>query len=91
MIASAPDLNSPKFAPIRADLARLFIVHKPELRLDWPDAEIVARVDDIAAALMVASMDAVVHDDQAWMARHRWFAEAVERLFRDQPAVALDG
>jgi hypothetical protein len=29
--------------------------------------------------------------DRAWLERHRWFGEAVERLFRDQPATTLDG
>jgi hypothetical protein len=36
---------------------------------------------------MTAGTHAAAHDDHAWLDRHRWFAEAVERLFADQPAV----
>jgi len=33
---------------------------------------------------------AVARGDQAWLERHAWFGEAVERLFADQPVVKLD-
>jgi hypothetical protein len=35
---SVPDPDAAEFAPIRADLARLFIRHKADLGMgDWPD------------------------------------------------------
>jgi hypothetical protein len=34
---------------------------------------------------------ALQRGDRAWLDRHRWFADAAERLFRDQPAVPFDG
>jgi len=49
------------------------------------------RVNDIAAALMACGTHAVAHGDQAWLERHAWFGEAIERLFVDQRAVPLDG
>ena len=84
--------DAPEFAPIRADLARLFILHKAELGMaEWRDEAIVAETNNIMAALMAASTHALAHDDQAWIERHRWFGEALDRLFRDQPATRLDG
>jgi hypothetical protein len=35
--------------------------------------------------------DALTIGDQGWLDRHRWFGDACERLFADQPAVPLDG
>jgi hypothetical protein len=55
------------------------------------DEEIVAKVDAITTALLAAGTVAVARGDQAWMERHHWFSEAVERLFNDQLATALDG
>ena len=44
------DPAAPEFAPIRADLARLYLAHKAELKLDgMADDEIVAKVDAITA------------------------------------------
>jgi hypothetical protein len=87
-----PDPGSPEFAPIRADLARLYLAHKTELKLDdVADAEIVANVNAITQALMIAGTQATQRGDRAWMERHRWFGEAVQRLFADLPAAPLDG
>jgi hypothetical protein len=84
--------GAPEFAPIRADLARLFILHKAELGMtEWRDEAIVAETNKIMSALMTATTHALAHNDQAWLERHRWFSEALERLFADQPAVKLDG
>jgi hypothetical protein len=55
------------------------------------DGEIIARVDHIAGALLMAATVATARDDQAWMEQYPWFAEAIERLFNDKPAVAFDG
>jgi hypothetical protein len=77
---------------VRGELGRLFLAHKAELALDdMADAEVVAKVDAITTALMAAGTHAVIRGDEQWMARHRWFGEAVERLFKDQPAVPFDG
>ena len=73
-------------------MGRLYILHKDDLkRDDMADDEIVRRVNDITAALMAAGMHASARGDQAWLERHRWFGEACERPFADQPAVKLDG
>jgi hypothetical protein len=86
------DPAAPEYAGIRADLGRLFLQHKDELGMaDWTDADIVAQVNDIAGALMMASTHAVAHGDRAWLDRHAWFSKACERLFADKPAVPLDG
>jgi hypothetical protein len=29
--------------------------------------------------------------DTAWLERNRWFGDACARLFKDQPAMPLDG
>src|SRR5262245_39950195 len=90
--AASAHLDDPVFTPIRADLARLYLAHKAELKLDdTSDDEIVAKVDAITGALMAAGTVAVAREDHAWMERHAWFAAAVERLFADQPAVPVDG
>ena len=84
--------DAPEFAAIRGDLARLFILHKAELgKAEWHDEAIVAETNNIMTALMAASTHALAHNDQAWLERHRWFGEALDRLFRDQPATRLDG
>ena len=89
---SVPDPADPQFAPIRADLARLFIARKVELGIaDWADDKVVDQVNWIASALIACGMVALQRGDQAWLERHAWFSEAVERLFDDHPAVPLDG
>jgi len=77
---------------VRDDLARLFTAHKASLgMLDWSDEQIVAQTNDIVGALIACGIHATAHGDQAWMERHQWFGEAVERLLADQHAVPLDG
>jgi hypothetical protein len=61
------------------------------VNIEWPPAQIAAQVSDITAALIGCSTDAMSRGDKAWLNRHQWFADAAERLFADQPAVALDG
>ena len=86
------DPDAPEFASIRADLARLFIVHKADLLLaDWPDEAIAAHVDDIAGALVASVVGALKHGDQAWLDRHEWWRTACGRLVANQTAVPLDG
>ena len=86
------DPNAPEFAPIRGELARLFIQHKVDLCLaDWADAQVIERVDDIANALMRCDIIALQQGNAVWLERFRWFAEACERLFDDQPATRLNG
>jgi hypothetical protein len=90
-IDPALDPDSPVYAPVRAALARLFILHRAELGMhDWSDERIVAETDFIMMALMACSTHAVSHDDRAWMERHRWFGDVIERLFADQASVPLD-
>jgi hypothetical protein len=88
---SVPDPADPRFAPIRADLARLLIAHKADLGLtDWTDDKIVDHVTWIASALIACGMVALQRGDRAWLERHRRFGEANERLFADRHAVPLD-
>lgn len=86
------DPNAAAFAPYRADLARLFLLHKGDLRLDdWSDQQVIDRVNEIALALMVAGGDAVQRHDFEWLERFLWFSEACTKLFDAQPATRLDG
>src|SRR5262249_47931008 len=78
---SVPDPADPQFAPIRADLARLFIAHKAELGIaDWADDKVVDQVSWIASALIACGMVALQRGDQAWLERHAWFGEAIEPI-----------
>jgi hypothetical protein len=87
-----PDPDDSEFDGIRADLARLFIMHKLDLGMgDWPDARIIADTSRIAGAIMACGCVASDRGDTEWLERHRWFSDAVTRLFADQPATALDG
>jgi len=48
-----PCPDAEEFAPIRGELARLYIRHKTELKMaDWSDERIAAQVGDITAALV---------------------------------------
>jgi hypothetical protein len=86
------DPNAPEHAQVRADLGRLFIVHKADMGLGaWPDAEIIARTNEIAATLMTLGRHALEHGDAAWLARHAWFSKACELLFDGYRSVPLDG
>jgi len=70
---------------------RVFILHRADLGMhDWSDERIVAETNFIMMALMACSTHAVAHGDAAWMERHQWFGDAIERLFADQAAVPLD-
>jgi hypothetical protein len=92
MATELPHPDDLEFAPIRADLARLYLAHKYELSMaDWPDDEIVARTSDISAALVALTMHARQNGDQAWLDRHAWFLAACTRLLDDGDAVRLDG
>ena len=87
-----PDASAPEFTPFRADFSRLFIQHKVDLGMSaWSDEEIVAQTNDIMAALIATSRQAVLHADLAWFKRHRWFVGACDRLFDSQAAMPLDG
>lgn len=65
MVANAPvsfDPDASEFAPIRADLARLFILHKAELGMAvCSGEEIIAQTNDICGALMVTATHAVAN------------------------------
>jgi hypothetical protein len=61
-------IPAPEFAPVRADLARLFLAHKAELgMLDWSDEQIVAQTNDIVGALIACGIHATAHGDRAWL------------------------
>ena len=77
-------------AMIRADLARLFILHKAEVELAAMSDFIAWRVTDIAAVLTGCASHALAHDDHAWLRRHEWWRTACGQLFEDPPAVPLD-
>jgi hypothetical protein len=47
-VKSLPHPDAAEFAPIRGELARLYIRHKAELKMgDWSDEQIAAQVSDI--------------------------------------------
>ena len=89
---SGLDPGAPEFASVRADLGRLYIRHKADLSMaDRPDDEIVARVNDITATLIILAKMARASDVWDWLLRRRWFFAACGRLFEDGDAVPLDG
>jgi len=84
-----PDARSPRFAAIRTSLARAFLAHKDDLGMPLvDDAEIVKRVDEIAALLFDAAGKALRSNDQHWLDRHMWFAKLLDEL--KQPVKPLD-
>jgi hypothetical protein len=87
-----PELDSPEFAPIRADLARLYIVHHGHLGLaPGNDAWIIEHVDLITFTLYRAFIEARKRNDDVFLARIEWWRRACGRLFDDEPAMPLDG
>jgi hypothetical protein len=86
-----PNPDAPEFAPIRGELARLFIEHRDDLGLmvesdDW----IVEHVGLITIALIRLTTHALDHGDEAWLARHAWWREASRRLFKGEAATRHD-
>jgi hypothetical protein len=64
------DLDDPAHDAMRGELARLFVMHKADLGVGhFSDAEIVARVDDIAA-LMLARHGRARATTRGWRASH---------------------
>jgi hypothetical protein len=64
--------DDPVYAPIRAELAGLFITHKAELGIDdWSDERIVAETNIIMMALMIIGTYALAHgDEKGWRGMH---------------------
>jgi hypothetical protein len=89
--ANMPATEAAEFAPIRAELARLYIRHAADMALDLSDNEIIARTSEITSLLIVLTMQATKRGDQVWLDRHTSFRSACARLLDDQRAVALDG
>jgi hypothetical protein len=87
-----PDLNAPKFAPIKARFARAYLEHKADLGVpDASDEAVLARVDDITAILFASSVQAWRTDDPRWKERYGWFAAIMSELLDELPGKALDG
>jgi hypothetical protein len=86
-----PDLNSPKFAPIKTRFARAYLKHKADLGVPKAsDEAVLAHVDEITAILFASSVRAWRVDDQRWKERYRWFAEIVSELLEDEPGKPLE-
>jgi len=89
-----PPLDDPSHDPVRGELARLFITHKADLGLaERPDADIIARVDDVAALMMESHGRALLAGDagREWLGRYAWFGEACDRLYIGQSADTMNG
>jgi hypothetical protein len=70
------DPAAPEFAPIRAELARLFIAKKADLGMSSrDDAEIAARVDDVAFYLVSRIGAARALSDSRFLDRFAWLFE----------------
>jgi hypothetical protein len=79
-------------APIRGDLAGLFIAHKAELGLaDRADAEIKTRIDDIIWHLWQRVALAVHGGDDIFLQRFGWLIGAFQRLDAGECVAPLDG
>ena len=87
-----PDPSSPRFAAVRARLARAFLDHKADLGVPLvDDADIIKHVDEIAVLLFTAASKALRSNDQHWLERYMWFAKLLEELIEEQPGKPLDG
>ena len=87
-----PELNSPKFAPIKARFARAYLEHKADLGVpNASDEAVLAAVDEITAILFASSVRAWRADDQRWKERYGWFAAITSELLDDLPGKPLDG
>jgi len=72
-----PEPDDPQFAPIRADLARLYMRHRLDLGLPLASNEcIVANTNSITMGLWLLSKHALDHKDEAWLTRHRWWVQS---------------
>ena len=90
-MATIDDLAAPEFAPIRANLARLYLQHLADLGMaDASDESVIAQVDDITAVLKGLTARALANRDRAWLVKHAWFGVACQQLLHDQPATASD-
>jgi hypothetical protein len=87
-----PELNAPKFAPLKARLARVYLEHKDDLGVPLADdAEIVAHVDEITALLFDRAGKALRSNNERWLRRYAWFADIVDDLIEQRPGEPLDG
>lgn len=78
---TTPDLDAPEFAPIRRELAQLFVAHKADMGfVVESDDYIAAHVDLITIALIQLTMQAHERGDDVWLARHQSWREAMVRL-----------
>jgi hypothetical protein len=91
-LAPFSDPDDPQFAPIRADLARLYMRHRVDLGLALAsDQSLVANTDNITATLWCLSKHALDHNDVSWLRRHRWWIRAAISLHHGECTTALDG
>ena len=80
------------FAPIRGQLARVFVEHKADMGFpDATDARIVEHVDDIGAVLIALTEHATKIDDRVWLRRHIWWRLLAHQLRNELPTAPLDG
>ena len=83
----APPSADPEFAPIKARLARLYLVHKADIGVPAASDElIVSHIDDITALLMRGVAQAIATNNVAFLIRYRWFVEVtLDDLTADRP------
>ena len=87
-----PGPDDPQFAPIRSDLARLYLRHRVDLGLALATDEwIVAHVNDITAVFWTLSRHALDHGNVGWLRKYRWWIQAAIALHHGERATALDG
>ena len=86
-----PDLDSPKFAPIRTRLARAFMEHKADLGVpEASDQDILDHVDHIMALMLRTTAAALACRSVDWFRHYSWFVDLVERLIGERGGKPLD-
>jgi hypothetical protein len=82
-----PHPDDQEFTDIKADLGRLFLLHKRDPSMDdWPDEAILMLVNDNTASLIV--LMARENGDWPWLLGHCWFFTAA--AFDGDDAVPFD-
>ena len=86
-----PDPDDAEFAPIRADLSRLYTRHRLDLGVALASDEwIIEHTNDLTATLWFLTQHAIDHNDVGWLTRHHWWLQAAVRLNRGEPSTPLD-
>ena len=90
-VTDVPELSSPKFAGLRAQLACVFIEHKADLGVPTAsDQDIIDHVDDIMVLMWSRTAAAVASGSADWCKRYGWFIDLIGDLVEGRKGRPLD-